>query len=56
MVQKCENIKTVSDLKREVVRAYMNVNIDELKKAIKSWPKRLEMCLAANGDRFEHSL
>ena len=55
-VQKCENIKTLTDLKREVVRAYQNVDQEQIKKAVNSWEKRLRACLAAGGDRFEYSL
>ena len=56
MVQKCTNIKTMADLKLELVNSYKNVNIDEVKRAVESWPKGLEACLAADGDRFEHTL
>ena len=56
MVQQCENIKTLSDLKREVVRAYMNINMDEIKKSVDTWEKRLRACLAAGGNRFEYRL
>ena len=56
MVQKKENIKTLSDLKREIVIAQKNINMDEVRKAIDSWPKRLQKCLEAKGDRFEHAL
>ena len=56
IVQKCTNIKTIADLKRELVNSYKNVNIDEVKRAVESWPKRMEACLAADGDRFEHTL
>ena len=55
MVQKSD-IKTLQDLKREVVRAFKNVNMEEVRKAIKSWKKRMEACLKANGDRFEFAL
>lgn len=55
MVQKSD-IKTLQDLKREVVRAFKNVNMEEVRKAIKSWKKRIEACLKANGDRFESAL
>ena len=44
MVQKSD-IKTLPDLKREVVRAFKNVNMEEVKKAIKIWKKRMEPCL-----------
>ena len=50
------NVKTLLDLKREVVVAYQKLNMDEIRKAIDSWPKRLEKCLAANGDRFEYAM
>ena len=56
MIQKKDNIKTLSDLKREIVIAYKNIDMDEVKKAIDSWPKRLKKCLEAKGDRFEHDL
>ena len=56
MVQKCTNIKTMADLKRELINSYKNVNIDEVKRAVESWPKRMEACPAADGDRFEHTL
>ena len=56
MVQKCESIKTLSDLKREVVLAYMNINNDEIKRSVLTWEKRLRACLAAGGDRFEYRL
>ena len=50
------NVKTLLDLKREVVVAYQKLNMDEIRKAIDSWLKRLEKCLAANGDRFEYAM
>ena len=55
-VQKCENVKTLSDLKREVYRAYQNIDQKEVEKAVFSWEKRLRACLAVGGDRFEFSL
>jgi len=55
MVQKSD-IKTLPDLKRGVVRAFKNVNMEEVRKAIKSWKKRMEACLKANGDRFEFAM
>ena len=55
-VQECENIKTLTDLKREVVCAYQNIDQEQIKKAVNSWEKRLRACLAAGGDRFEYSL
>ena len=36
LVQKNKNIKTISDLKREIVIAYQNINMDEVRKAIES--------------------
>ena len=56
IVQKKENIKTPSDLKREIVIAHQNIYMDEVRKAIDSWPKRLQKFLEAKGDRFEHGL
>ena len=56
MIQKNDNIKTLADLKREIVAAYYKIDMDEVKRAIDSWPKRLEKCLAAQGDRFEYAL
>ena len=56
ILQKKENIQTLSDLKREIVIAQKNINMDEVRKAIDSWPKRLQKCLEAKGDRFEHAL
>ena len=56
IVQQNENIETLADLKREVVRSYQNVNMDEVTKAIESWPKRLKKCIEAKGDRFELAL
>ena len=56
MVQQNKDIVTLSDLKREVVRSYQNVNMDEVRKSIESWPKRLEKCIEAGGDRFEFAL
>jgi len=56
MVQQNKNIETLADLKREVLRSYQNVNMDEVKKAIESWPKRLKKCIEAKGDRFEFAL
>ena len=55
-VQKCENLKTLPDFKREVVLAYQNVNQDQIKKAVDSWKKRLRACLAAGSDLFEYSV
>ena len=55
-VQKCDNVKTLSDLKREVVRAYQNIDQEQIKKAVSSWEKRLRACLAVDGDRFEFRL
>ena len=49
-------INTSLDQKREVVRAFQNVNMEEVKKAIMSWQKRAEACVAAEGDRFEYAL
>ena len=46
----------MADLKRELVNSYKYVSIDEVKRAVESWPRRLEACLAADGDRFEHTL
>ena len=55
MVQKSD-IKTLPDLKREVVRAFKNVNMEQERKAIMSREKRMEACVKANGDRFEFAL
>ena len=55
MVQKSD-VKTLPDLKREVVRAFNQVNMEEVRKSIKNWEKRMEACLKANGDRFEFAL
>ena len=55
MVQKSD-IKTLPDLKREVVRAFKNVNMEQVRKAIMSREKRMEACVKANGDRFEFAL
>ena len=55
MVQKCD-IKTLPDLKQEIVRAFKNVDMEQVKKAIMSWEKRMKECLKANGDRFEFTL
>ena len=56
IVQQNKEIKKLSDLKREVVRSYQNVNMDEVKKSIGSWPKRLKKCIDAGDDRFEFAL
>ena len=50
------DIKTLPDLKRDVVRAFKNVNMEQVRKAIMSWEKRKEACVKANGDRFEFAL
>ena len=49
IVQKSD-IKALPDLKREVVRAFNQVNTEEVRKAIKSWKKRMEACQKAHGD------
>ena len=46
----------MADLKRELINSYKNVNIDEVKRAVESWPKRMEACPAADGVQFEHTL
>ena len=56
MVQKNKNIKSLPDLKREIVRAFNNSKKDEIANAVASWEKRMRACLAANGNRFEHTL
>ena len=56
MVQKSKNIKNIRDLKREIVRAFLNINKEEVKKAVQSWKKRLRADLAVKGNRFEHTL
>ena len=48
--------ETTPDLKKCVVAACKSLDMDELKRAIESWPKRLQKCIAAEGARFEHSL
>ena len=40
IVQKSDN-KALPDLKREVIRAFNQVNTEEVRKAIKSWKKLL---------------
>ena len=56
LVQKSKNVKTLLDLKREVVCAYMNVDKEQIKKSVLSWEKRLRAWVAAYGNRFEYKL
>ena len=55
MVQKHE-AKKVPELKRNVVRAHSEINMQEVRKAILSWEGRMRACLAADGNRFEYAL
>ena len=56
LVRKSKNVKTLLDLKREVVCTYMNVDKEQIKKSVLSWEKRLRACVAANGNRFPCTL
>ena len=55
MVQKHE-AKKVPELKRNVVLAHSEINMEEVRKAILSWEGRMRACLAADGNRFVNAL
>ena len=55
MVQK-NKPKNIPELKRCIVDAWKNIDMEETKRAVLSWEKRLKMCVQEKGDRFEHKL
>ena len=47
--------KTIKELRTCVVRAVGMINRDDLQKAVDGYKRRLELCIAHNGYRFEHA-
>ena len=51
-----QNPKTIADLKKAICAAWYSVDMEEVKRAVATWPKRVEKCIEAGGCRFEHQL
>ena len=48
--------KTIKELRTCVVRVVGMINRDVLQKAVDGYKRRLELCIAHNGYRFEHAM
>ena len=43
-------------LQRAVIKALLSIPHDELRKTFNKWIERLELCIANQGNYFEHSM
>ena len=50
------NVKDLEQLQREIVNAWNDIRQDVIKRAILAFPKRLRLCIKANGGHIEHFL
>ena len=51
-----QNPKTIADLKKAIGAAWYSVDMEEVKRAVATWPKRVEKCIEAGGGRFGRQL
>ena len=50
------NVKDVEELRQRIVYEWEHLDKHTIDTAIRQWRERLQVCLAAKGGQFEHTL
>ena len=48
--------QSIEELKKSLIKAWKEIPMEMIQKAIDDFPKRLKACIEANGDHFENRL
>ena len=55
-IHRNRNVEDLEQLQREIVNAWNAIRQDVIKRSILAFPKRLRLCIKANGGHIEHFL